>query len=475
MQNNSKKKQLVKAGIGYTVGNYLLKGLAFFSIPIFSRLMTTSDYGMFNTFSAYEAIIFVVIGLALHSSFKNAKYKYSDDFDSFVSTCITVAIISFIVWLLFSNVFYFAYGDLIGFSRPIVNMLIICSMGSALVQYYNVYSSIDYRYDRFIRISAFNAISSIILSVILIKCIFKEEAYVGRIIGTTIPLLFLSIYIVSYFARKEELNLHRAYVKFAVNFSFPIIPHGISQVILSQFDRIMIRSIIGEAEAGLYSFSYNIYTIIQVTSTALDNVWSTWFFEAANNKEYEKIKRISSDYILGMLAFSSFILLISPELIIMLSPKSYWDSIPCVVPIVIGGFFSFLYTLPVQVEYYCEKTKLISVGTTSAAIINIGLNAVFIPVYGYIAAAYTTLITYFLYFIFHYIIAKRFANRNFFNNRILLLSIIVIITIGAGCLEFVNYGIVRWIFAVMILISVVFFAEQKYRIISKLANKIRNI
>ena len=93
MSSRSGSKKIFKAGVGYTVGNYMLKGLTFFSIPLFTRLLTTSDYGQFNTFIAYESIVFVVIGLALHASFKNAKYKYKHNFNRYVSTCITLGLI----------------------------------------------------------------------------------------------------------------------------------------------------------------------------------------------------------------------------------------------------------------------------------------------------------------------------------------------------------------------------------------------
>ena len=68
----------VKAGIGYTVGNMLVKGITFLTIPLFTRLMSTESYGLFNTFNSYMAILTIFIGLALHASIKNAKYDFGD-------------------------------------------------------------------------------------------------------------------------------------------------------------------------------------------------------------------------------------------------------------------------------------------------------------------------------------------------------------------------------------------------------------
>ena len=56
----------------------------------------------------------------------------------------------------------------------------------------------------------------------------------------------------------------------------------------------------------------------------------------------------------------------------------YQEAIYITIPIIIGGFFSYLYSFPAIVEYYYEKTKFIAIGTMCAASINIFLNYIFI-------------------------------------------------------------------------------------------------
>ncbi len=68
-----KQSKVFKAGIGYTIGNVMVKGINFLAIPIFSRLLTTEEMGLYTVFAAYEAVLFVFIGMALHSSIRSAK------------------------------------------------------------------------------------------------------------------------------------------------------------------------------------------------------------------------------------------------------------------------------------------------------------------------------------------------------------------------------------------------------------------
>ena len=72
----SKQSKVIKAGLGYTIGNYLLKGISFISVPIYTRLLSTSDYGLFNNFLTYNGILFILIGCAIHGSYKSARFRY---------------------------------------------------------------------------------------------------------------------------------------------------------------------------------------------------------------------------------------------------------------------------------------------------------------------------------------------------------------------------------------------------------------
>lgn len=444
MSDKTGENKVVKAGIGYTIGNYMLKGLSFLTVPIFSRLLSTSDYGIFNTYLAYQSIVFLFVGMALHTSLKNAKYKYKEDFAKYNSCCILVTLLNLGIWLLLSNLIYSLYGDAVGFSRVIVNLLLLDSFGTALIQFFNVYVGLDYRYSSFLKISAFNAVANMGISVLLIMTVFRNDRATGRILGNVIPVAVIACVIIWYFWRKAAPRFDLKYTKFAVSYSLPLIPHGISQVILAQFDRIMIKELIGPSQAGIYSFAYNIFSIINVTSNSLDNVWGPWFYERMEQKDYGSIKKYSSKYAFGMLMFSVMVMLAAPELVKILGAREYWDAMYSVIPIVIGGYFMFLYTLPSSVEYYYAKTKFIAIGTGMAALINIVLNVIFIRQFGYLAAAYTTLVTYLLYFVFHYLIAWNIQKMCMFQTGRLAAYILLAVAAGVLSLVMMEYWLIRW-------------------------------
>lgn len=468
-----KGNKVVKAGIGYTIGNYLIKGLSFLTIPIFARLLDSSDYGEYNSYMAFEAIVYIFVGLALHTSFKKAKYKFDNCFQQYVSTCTAFSIVSFIVFLLIAIITYPLLERVWGFHYSIVILLFAHSFGSALIQFYNAYVALYYDYASFLKISVFNALTNILLSIGLILILGEGSKYIGRILGTAIPVIFIGVYIIIYFFRKARPSYNSKFLKYGLTYSLPIIPHGLSQIVLSQFDRIMIKNMIGASEAGIYSFGYNVYTIIQVTTNSLSNVWEPWFFERLAQNDIEGIRKKGQTFAICMLGFSAVIVFTAPELIMILGTSKYADAVYCVPPIVIGGFFSFLYVLPCEVEYYYEKTSNIGIATCAAAGLNFVLNYFGIKEYGYIAAAYTTLITYFLYFAFHYFMARKIQGFYIYSNKVIFsISLFAMVICFVG-VALVGYVIPRIFLAIIAFLETYFFVDKSINLKETINRKLR--
>lgn len=468
-KSEQSSNRVLKAGLGYTIGNYLLKGLSFFTIPIFTRLLTTQDYGKYNVFLSYENIIFVLIGFAIHSSYKNARYKYGlcsegtekgKDYYSYVSTTICLILCSTVGWLLFVNLFSKPLENLLQLDQFCLNLLILYAFGNAIMTCYNTDAGLDYKYQRFIKVSGINAVLNILVSLVLIIFVFQTDKYIGRILGSTVAIVVVAVNIITEFLKRSTPGKDPSFLKWGIKYSAPIIPHGLSQIVLNQFDRIMIMKMETEARAGIYSFAYNIYAIIQVTANSLDNVWGPWFYQKRKDNDLDAIKKYSGIYAFYMMIFSSAIIFMTPEIVKILANENYWDAIYSVIPIVAGGYFAFLYTIPSCVEYYHGKTQYIASGTMLAAVINIVLNYIFIKRYGYVAAAYTTLATYFLYFLFHYLIAMKIEKKSLFSNRIMMQCAVgMFVSVGLGNV-LIDYIVVR-IFVVAVLFLIGLIHEEK--------------
>lgn len=416
MKKDNSGRKALQAGVGYTIGNVLIRGISVISLPIFARLLSASDYGIYNTFTAYASIAFVIIGLAVHSSLKNAKIDYGNQINQYCSSMVLLVCINVVFVLIMSVLFQESLSKLLGLNQPImVSLIIIDSFTLAMTTFYNSYLSLEYRSKEYIIVSLVYTLIGIIMSLYFILGPFEEQRYYGRIAGTVISGIIVTIYILYSVLKKAKPQINWEFWKYGLMISLPIIPHGLSQLVLSQFDRLMINKIIGSAEAGLYSFAYNIAAIFQIISTSVDTSWNQWFFDQMEKEEYEKIKKAASVYLAIMSLGVILLLLLSPEITLLLGGKKYSKSIPAAAPVILSMYYAYLYYFPSSIEYYMKKTKFIALGTICAAILNIVLNLCFIPKYGYIAAAYTTVICYFCYYCVHVYFSKKILSIRVFD------------------------------------------------------------
>lgn len=311
-----------------------------------------------------------------------------------------------------------------------INCLILQSFGSYLIYFYGAKLNVEFRYKPYLLISFINTLGNILLSVFLIVFVFNTERYIGRILGTAIPVILLAIVISIIVMKKGKKIINIEYWKYALVIGLPLVPHVVSQSLLSQFDRIMIGSMVGASEAGIYSYIYTLCTIMSVICTSLDNAWTPWVFIKLKNNESEKVKQSSVNYIKIYTILTIGFICVMPEITKLLAGKEYWEGIDLLIPLTISNYFIFLYMLPINIEYYNKKTKYISIGTVSATIVNVILNSIFIHFFGYKIAAYTTLISYMLLFVFHWKIAEKYNIKQSYNFKIILKYIVYVFLVG---------------------------------------------
>ena len=168
MANESSGKKALKAGLGYTVGNMLVKGLFFLAIPLFARLMTVEDFGIYSTFSSYVMIMTVLAGFTLHTSVRNAKLDYVDLTGSYCSSVTLLVIGNSLLLLDLSLVFASPLARSLSLEQPYLPALIVLeSFGMAMLTFYNSVLSVDYKYKEYLVLSLVYAVAGIGGSVLL--------------------------------------------------------------------------------------------------------------------------------------------------------------------------------------------------------------------------------------------------------------------------------------------------------------------
>ncbi|EQB0487692.1 polysaccharide biosynthesis C-terminal domain-containing protein, partial [Cronobacter turicensis] len=198
----------------------------------------------------------------------------------------------------------------------------------------------------------------------------------------------------------------------AIAFSSPLIIHVLSNALLSQVDRLFIAKMLGEGQAGIYSFAYNIGMCILVVVMAWNSSWQPRLYKLLDSNQNEKIVHIINKSSILMLVISFLTILFSKQMVEILADYRYRESFTVVPVILIGNSLIHIYLSYVNFTFYKKKTILVSIGTLLAVTINILLNYLLIPKYGIHGAAWATVVAYLMLAFFHYLIATKMLRSN---------------------------------------------------------------
>lgn len=455
----SNKKE-VKASALYLIGNISTKAIAFLTIPIFTRLLTTSEYGIVNTYSAWVHIASIIVTLSLYNSFRMAYVEKKDDFESYCSSVIRFSGILFLASMLIATVAIFSIPKL----QSIWWMVYCCliqAYGTFCVTAMSTKYLLQFKYSKRSIYMVVPNIACALLAVAFLL-IIPNNRYVWRIVSYVI--VYVVFIIIALFATKKGNNKIE-YWKYAVNYSLPLVFHGLSLVVLSSSDRIMITSIVGTSESGIYSLVYNLGLISTAVATSLEGIWLPWFIEKLKNSELETINKKAVYLVENITWVVICVMLVAPEILQIMAAKEYWVGKPIIFPVVVASYIMFLYDLAVNVEYQCKATKMIACNTIIAAVINIVLNLVLIPVFGAIAAAYTTVIAYFFSMVLHFYFAKKLVPGIFpIKKYIGYFGVVIAVSIIS---EFtLEYASLRWGIAMLLGVGYIIIMFYKKRLIS---------
>ena len=399
------KNEYKKASAFYLIGSLFNKGFAFLTVPIFTRILSTTDYGIVTTYNSWISILSMVMGFAIHMGIRAAFIDYKEKIDDFVSVTTTFTLLCGGVMCLFIG--GGAYLLRINVDLTLIVLCLLQGLATALVQNYSMYLMMQYRYKFRTALMILPNLLSVGASVFAILFVVKTDLYMGRIVPTALINAAFGLITVALVYARSHVLYNREYLKYGLAISMPLVLHGIALNILSQSDRTMITWLADASQTGVYSLIYNFSMIATVITTSLDGVWGPWFTERLKNREIKSINDLAVDYINLMTYAMVGVMFVGPEVVKLLASSKYWEGISIIPPVVLANYIIFAYTLYVNIEHFYKKTPYITVNTLIAAGSNLILNYIFIPLYGYVAAAYTTLFSYLLAFVLHARYAKK--------------------------------------------------------------------
>lgn len=448
-----------KATIWFMFCTILQKCISLITTPIFTRIMSTTQYGQFSIYNSWLQIFTIFTTLRLNwAVFNKGMSKYKDDRDGYTSTMQTVTVLLTI----------FAFGIYLVFHKQINALIelptfIIVAMFAELL----VTPAIDFwatrkRYEYIYKPVVFRTILMVVLNAVLgmgAVLLADEKGYARILSCIFVNICFGSVLFV-YNIKKGKKWFQWEYAKFAIAFNLPLLLHYLSTYILDQFDRIMIQKMVSMAAAGIYSVAYNAGLIMKIVTQSINNALVPWQYEKLEEKDFKTLDDTLFLIFAGVAGIAVLFSAFAPEIMMILADKKYLEAIYVIPPVALGMFFAFMYTTFANIELYYNMNKFTMYISMSGAVLNVFLNYLGIKMFGYIAAAYTTLICYVLFAIAHYIymcrcVKKAFRITQVFHSKRLALLIVLVLVLGLVVISLYRTLVLRYLFVLFLILLAV--------------------
>jgi O-antigen/teichoic acid export membrane protein len=455
-------KQVIKSGSSFLFSNILIKSSAIITAPIFTRILTTSDYGIASNFAAWLNILSVIFGLGLAYSIGNAKIDFPNKLDNYFASIQVLSNIITVLGFLFAIIFIKPLSIFMNLNQDLVLFMFICLLIFPSFEFAQENYKFKLAYKENIFISIFNTFGAIFFSFIFIY-LYDNQRYSGRIIGLNLPILLMGIlFFIKIIQKGWHKNIYK-YWLYALKISLPMIPHALAMVVLSQLDRIMIIDICGNSAAGIYSFGLAYASLALIFSNAVMQSYIPWLYINYKDDNIQGIKKSNNTITLIMCLITFVLIVIAPEMLFLLGTKEFFQAKYIIMPLATGSLFQYIYNTYSSIELYHKKTLIIAIGTVFAGFINYILNLIFIPKFGYVAAGYTTLVSYLALALFHMVACKQISKKNVFDDKFVWITTLITLLVSYFFTIFYDKFFVRYLSLILILLLVFFLQKNKFK------------
>lgn len=466
-----KYKYLLK-NIGLvTINNFTSKILAFLLVPLYTNVLSTSEYGTYDLYTTTAFLLIPILSVDIAEAvvrfLLDEKNNQQQTFTIAVRYCIRAAIICLglvVVNLTFEIIPTFTKYTWCFYSYFVLSMFL----------------DVMYQFTRGRELLGDMAIAGIINSVmtiflnILFLLVFRM-GLVGYFMATNISVAVTSIFLIiktkcwRYF-RYDKPNKKLA--KEMTDYSKPLILNNIAWWINNVSDRYIVIWFCGVAANGIYSVAYKIPSILTMFQTIFNQAWTLSAVKEFDEKNSEFYINIYNIYNIGMVVVCSGLIIFNKVIAKILFANEFyraWEYAPfLMISVVFGALSSVLGGIFTATK----QSKLIGQTTVIGAVINIILNIILVYGMGPVGAAIATMISYAVVWIIRIKYVKKiipFSVKNRINNLsyiILLIQAILMIVIR-------NIIITTFLELLGFLIIIILYYKELKIILGKIVTKLK--
>jgi O-antigen/teichoic acid export membrane protein len=391
-------KRLLKDASVYSISSLLARGFSLITVPIYTRILSPSDYGALDLLSYTAMLVVLVMGAALDQAV--ARF-YLDATENSEKKRIASTVLIY-------NLFVFAL--LIPLVVPLASQLAhkwlddqVDETTVVLVFIYIWMHAIFYiannqlRYlflsKQYALCNIGNTIFSIVLSFVFV--VYLKWGVFGVFLGQVIGAGLFALLSLYYARESYALVFHWKSFKRMLVYSLPLVPGTLAFYLMQYVDRYVINQLTGLYEVGLYGIGARVASLVNLFLMGFQGAWSPIIFKSFREKEApEKFKVVFNYYLFAVLTILVGLSLFGKEILLLLTTKTFSQGFVVVPLLVLAAILASIgqyFTYGIQIAQKSHFTLFLN---SASLLINVVLNYVLIPRLGIIGAALATVLSF---------------------------------------------------------------------------------
>lgn len=398
-----------QAGV-YTVSNLLGRAIPFLLLPVLTRFLTPTDYGIVAMFLLSASLVEPFISLGLPAAITVKFFDPNTDIAVYLFTgLVVVASVALPVGLVI-----FATANQLSFFTQVPSAWLLMVVPLALTRAFGVTFLTLLRVREKALLYAVlqnsQSVGLILLTIGLVVGLGLD--WRGRVVSEI--SVWVSFAVVGLFLAWRSgwmrAVFRSTYARHLAVFGLPLIPHTLGAVLIAQTDRLLLTNLVGVEETGLYAVGYQLALVVELVAVSFNYAYAPWLFRILAGADHHDRRRLVRYTYLQFGAMGVLALIVStvmPWLAGLLLDPRYAASGQYVGWLSLGFLFSAMYYMVTNYIFYAQRTGFLAVITISTAIVNIPLTYVLIQANGGVGAAQATAVSLALSFVGTWLVSQR--------------------------------------------------------------------
>jgi O-antigen/teichoic acid export membrane protein len=389
-----KDSALLRGSTVYLISNLTNAALMFALMPLLTRVLGPSAYGQVAMFQTLLGLLEAFVGLSVAGA---AGRKYFDnpsrqrELALFIAVCLQVIVITgciaFIIILLWQQ----QLSRWLSLPPNWLPWAVFVSAGTAIINIMLGQWQIRGKTKQFsilqVSQSMFFAASSLLLIVAMGQGANGRIAAQALVVGifATVSLALLNRHQLLCF-----ITWKPAYLRETIKFGAPLTLHFSGIFFLAAFDRLIISSRLGIAEAGMYMVGVQLTNAMSLLFDAFNKAYGPWLFERLkrdNEKEKRQLVTYTYGWFVALLVVAGLAFLVGPSVVIIVAGIEYEPAGKVIGWLALGQAFNGMYFMVTNYIFYAKRTGLLSLASITSGLVNVALLTLFVTMLGLRGAA----------------------------------------------------------------------------------------